>query len=382
MKRDYYEVLGVARDVGEEDVRKAYRRLAMEHHPDRNPGDKQAEARFKEVTEAYEVLRDAERRRRYDQFGHAPDGAPAGAGFTDFDLSDALRAFMRDFGGFGGFGGIEDLFRGGGRTTGVDRLRGRDLQASLKVSLEEVLSGVEKKLKLRREAACETCRGSGAARGGRTRCTACNGAGEVRQVRSSFLGQIVTTAVCPRCDGEGEIVENPCLNCKGRGTVPEVRTLAVQVPAGIAEGHVLNLRGQGDAGRQGGPPGDLRVRIEERPHELFERDGENLHLVYPISFPQLALGGEIEVPTLEGAVRVNVPAGSDPERPLRVRGKGLPRLGGGARGDLLVRLRPVLPAKPSAREKELLRELGELQRDRMPKPGKSLFERVREAFGA
>ena len=378
MKRDYYEVLGVGREARDEEIKKAYRRLAMEHHPDRNPGDKDAEARFKEATEAYEVLRDGERRARYDQFGNAADsGGAGGPNFTDFDLSDALRTFMRDFGGFGGF---EPIF--GNMGGSVDRLRGHDLQVRLKLSLEEVLTGVEKRIRLQREQTCDTCEGTGSAGKQRTRCTACQGTGEVRQVRSSFLGQLVTSAPCPRCDGEGEIVENPCLNCKGRGTRPEVTTIAVQVPAGVAEQQYLTLRGQGNAGRRGGSPGDLRVLIEEKPHEIFERDGENLHLVLPVSFPLLALGGSVDVPTLDGPVEVRLAAGTDPAKLQRVRGKGLPRLGSRQRGDLLVRLRPSLPSKLTPREKELLEELAELQKDRLPKPGKSFFERVREAFGA
>lgn len=378
MKRDYYEVLGVGRDAQDDEIKKAYRRLAMEHHPDRNPGDKDAEGRFKEATEAYEVLRDSERRARYDQFGHAAErGAAGAANFTDFDLSDALRTFMRDFGGFGGF---ESIFGDAGRP--ADRRRGHDLQVRLKLSLEEILTGVEKKIRLQREQRCDTCEGTGSTGKQRLPCTACQGTGEVRQVRSSFLGQLVTAAPCPRCEGEGEIVESPCLNCKGRGTRPEVATITVPVPAGVAEGQYLTLRGQGNAGRRGGAPGDLRVLIEEKPHELFERDGENLHLVLPVSFPQLALGGTVEVPTIDGPVEVRLAASTDPSKLQRVRGKGLPRLQGRQRGDLLVRLRPAFPDKLNAREKELLQELAELQKDRLPKPGKSFFERVREAFGA
>ena len=380
MKRDYYEVLGVGRDAGEEEIKKSYRRLAMEHHPDRNPGDKEAEVRFKEATEAYEVLRDGERRARYDQFGHAAESGAAGAGFTDFDISDALRTFMRDFGGFGGFGGFDSIFGNAGGA--VDRRRGHDLQVRLKLALEEILTGVEKRIRLQREVPCDTCDGTGAAGKERRRCTTCQGTGEVRQVRSSFLGQLVTSGPCPHCEGDGEIVDNPCLNCKGKGTRPEVATIAVKVPAGVAEGQYLTLRGQGNAGRRGGSAGDLRVLIEEKPHEYFQRDGENLHLALPVSFPQLALGGTVEVPTLEGPVEVRLSAGTDPSKLQRVRGRGLPRLGSSQRGDLLVRLRPAFPNKMTAREKELLEELAELQKDRLPKPGKSFFERVREAFGA
>ena len=377
-KRDYYEVLGVGRQASEEEIKRAYRKLAMEHHPDRNPDDKAAEAKFKEATEAYEVLRDADRRRRYDQFGHAASGAGPGAPPVDFDIADALRTFMRDFGGFGGF---EDLFGDAARRPAGGPGRGQDLQVELRLTLEEIAAGAEKKIRLKRTRSCDTCRGSGAARGGRTRCPDCHGQGQVRQVRSSILGQFVSVTACPRCHGEGEVVADPCLNCRGSGSVPEVATVAVQVPPGVSEGQYLTLRGEGGGGRRGGAPGDLLVFIREKPHELFTRRGDDLVLDLPIGFPTLALGGKVQVPTLHGRAEMSVPAGTQPDRVLRLRGKGMPRLGGGSAGDLLVRLHGVTPARLSAREKELWDELARLQEGKVPKPGKGFVERMREAFG-
>jgi molecular chaperone DnaJ len=377
-KRDYYEVLGVARDAGEEEVKRAYRKLAMQHHPDRNPNDKEAEAKFKEATEAYEVLRDADRRRRYDQFGHAAGGAGAGVPVTDFDIADALRTFMRDFGGFGGF---EDLFGESLRRPAGGPSRGQDLQVELRLTLEEIAEGAEKKIRLKRSRPCDTCRGSGAARGGRSRCPDCHGQGQVRQVRSSLLGQFVSVTACPRCHGEGEIVADPCLNCRGAGSVPDVATVSVQVPRGVSGEQYLTLRGEGNGGPRGGPPGDLLVFIREKPHEIFARRGDDLILDLPIGFPTLALGGKVQVPTLNGRAEVTVPAGTQPDRVLRLRGKGMPRLGGGGAGDLLVRLHAVTPTRIASREKELLEELGRLQEGKLPKPGKGFVERMREAFG-
>src|SRR5262245_36047488 len=363
-KRDYYEVLGVERSASEEAIKKAYRKLALQYHPDRNPGDHAAEASFKEATEAYEVLRDADRRHRYDQFGHAAEAA--GAAYTDFDIADALRTFMRDFGGFGGF---EDLFQAAGGRPSTGPGRGQDLQVELALTLEEIAEGATKRIRLKRTKACETCKGTGAARGGRTRCPDCQGQGQVRQIRSSLLGQFVSVTLCPRCHGEGEIVSDPCLQCRGQGSVADVASLDVKIPAGVSEGQYLTLHGEGNAGRQGGPAGDLLVFVREKPHELFAREGEHLLLELPVGLPLLALGGKIDVPTLDGQAKITVPAGTQPEKVLRLRGKGMPRLSGGT-GDLLVRLRPVVPTKLSGREKEILEELAKLQDGKLPKPGK------------
>jgi len=374
-KRDYYEVLGVEREASDDAIKKAYRKLALQFHPDRNPGDHTAEASFKEANEAYEVLRDPDRRQRYDQFGHAAEAAGGGGVYTDFDIADALRTFMRDFGGFGGF---EDIFQGGRPSTGPSR--GQDLQVELALTLEEVAEGPAKRIRLKRTKACETCKGSGAARGGRTRCGDCQGQGQVRQVRSSLLGKFVSVTLCPRCHGEGDIVSDPCLQCRGAGQVADVANVDIKIPAGIAEGQYLTLRGEGNAGRRGGPAGDLLVIVREKPHELFSRDGEDLLLELPVGLPLLSLGGKVDVPTLDGQAKVTVAAGTQPDRVLRVRGKGLPRLHGGT-GDLLVRLRPVVPSKLSGREKEILEELAQLQEGKLPKPGKNFVERVKEAFG-
>ena len=376
-KRDYYEVLGVEREAGEEVIKKAYRKLALQFHPDRNPGDHGAEASFKEATEAYEVLRDPDRRRRYDQFGHAAEAGGGGVPYTDFDIADALRTFMRDFGGFGGF---EDLFQqAGGRASGGPG-RGQDLQVELALTLEEIAEGTTKRIRLKRSKSCETCKGSGAARGGRTRCPDCQGQGQVRQVRSSLLGQFVSVTHCPRCHGEGEIVNDPCLQCRGQGSVSDVANVDVKIPAGVAEGQYLTLPGEGNAGCRGGRPGDLLVFVREKPHDLFTRDGEDLLLEFPVGIPTLALGGKLDVPTLDGHAKITVPSGTQPDRVLRLRGKGLPRLQGGT-GDLLVRLRPVVPTKLGSREKEILEELAKLQDGKLPKPGKNFVERVKEAFG-
>jgi molecular chaperone DnaJ len=379
-KRDYYEVLGVGRGATDEEIKKAYRRLAMQHHPDRNPGDKEAEGKFKEATEAYEVLRESANRQRYDQFGHAGVGSGAGYDFTGFDISDALHTFMRDFGGFGGLGDIFGEAMRRGRGDGYPS-RGADLQMKLGLTLEEIHAGAEKTIRLKRQIACDTCNGSGAAGGGRVPCSECRGSGQVQQIRQSLFGQFVSVTTCGSCRGSGEVIEDPCLNCKGAGTRSEVATVKIDVPAGVGNGQYLTLRGQGSAGPGGAESGDLLVFLEEKAHEIFLRDGADLHLPWPVGFPTLALGGKVDVPTLEGSARVNIPAGTQPNRVLRLRGKGLPKLGGSKNGDLLVELLPFTPGKLSGREKELLSELEELQRDRIPKPGKGILDKVREVLG-
>jgi len=376
MARDYYEVLAVARTAAEDEIKKAYRKLAFENHPDRNPGDAQAELRFKEATEAYEVLRDPERRSRYDRFGH--DGAraaPGGPGvdFSGFDLADALRAFMRDFGGESGF---EDLFGGGRR--GREARAGDHLQVRIRLTLEEIASGVEKKIRVKHLKPCTTCDGRGGK--GETTCTQCQGRGQVRRVQQSLLGQFVNITSCPQCGGEGSIVKEPCRTCNGDGRVSETETIAVQVPAGVATGNFIPLRGLGDAGPRGGPAGDLIVLIEEKPHAVFERDGDDLRIDVPISFVTAALGGKVSLPTLDGAgTTIEVANGTQSGRVHRVRGKGLPGLRGG-RGELLVRLIVWVPPKVSGADKKLLEELRKSDSFKPPEPGKSVFERVKDAF--
>lgn len=380
-KRDYYEVLGIARGASDDEIKKAYRKVAMQHHPDRNPGDQAAEARFKEATEAYEVLRDAAKRARYDQFGHAgvggaSGGGGGGGGFEgSWDLADALRSFMRDFGGDGG--GFEDMFGGASRGRSGPT-RGDDLQVRLPLTLEEVATGVEKKIRVKHLKRCGTCDGRGGK--GEGVCSQCQGRGQVRRVQQTIFGQFVNVSACPRCDGEGSTVTEPCSACGGDGRVSETETVSVKVPAGVASGNYIPLRGLGDAGRRGGPAGDLIVHIEEKPHDVFERHQEDLLIEMPVGYATLALGGKIEVPLLGGGVHtVDVPAGTASGHTVRVRGKGLPVLRGG-RGDLHVQLRVWVPAKLTAAERRALEELRRIEGAKPPKPHRSVFERVRDAF--
>ncbi len=378
-KRDYYEVLGVPRGAGEDELKKAYRRIAFESHPDRNPGDRGAEQRFKEASEAYEVLRDPQKRARYDQFGHAgaAGAGPQGFDFSGFDLADALRAFMRDFGG--DLGGFEELF-GGGRGRGGARVQsGDDLQVRVRLGLEEVATGVEKKIRVKHLRPCETCRGRGGT--GESTCPQCNGHGQVRRVQQSIFGQFVNVSTCPQCGGEGRTVRERCRECGGEGRLSVTETIAVQVPAGVASGNFIPLRGMGDVGPRGGPAGDLVVLIEEKPHAIFDREGDDLHVDMPVSFPVAALGGKVEVPLVDGGrATVNVPAGTPSGHVTRLRGKGLPSLRGGT-GDLLVRLVVWVPTRLSSEERRLLEQLGRTEGAKPPGPSKSLFERVKDALG-
>jgi molecular chaperone DnaJ len=371
-KRDYYEVLGVARVATEEEIKKAYRKVAFESHPDRNPGDKSAESRFKEATEAYEILRDRDKRARYDQFGHAGVGSGGAQGFdfSGFDLADALRTFMRDFGGF------EDLFGGGGRQRGP--LRGDDLQVRIKLTLEEVAEGTEKKIRVKHLKPCTSCHGKGGE--GETVCPQCQGRGQVRHVQQSIFGQFVNIATCPKCSGQGRTLKDVCRECGGDGRESNTETISVQVPPGVASGNFIPLRGMGDVGPRGGPAGDLIVWIEEKEHAIFDRDGDDLHVDVAISFATAALGGKVDVPTIDGeSASLSVPSGTQSGQVMRVRGKGLPNLRG-SHGDLLARIVVWVPERLTGADKKLLDELNQSESFRPPKPGKSLFDRVKDAF--
>ena len=371
MRRDYYAVLGVSRTATEDEIKKAYRKLAFENHPDRNPGDKSAELRFKEAAEAYDVLRDSEKRARYDQFGHIEpgQGMPGGFDFSGFDLADALRAFMRDFGGGEG-GGYEDLF--GGHAV----RQGDDLQVRLKLTLEEIATGVEKKIRVKHLRACSTCGGKGGE--GEQTCPQCNGRGQVRRVQQSLLGQFVNLSTCSRCGGEGRVFRETCKTCGGDGRIPETETLAVQVPAGVANGNFIPLRGMGDAGPRGGPAGNLIVLIEEKPHAVFDREGDDLRITVPVSFATMALGGPVEVPSVIGAsARLEVPAGTSSGQVLKIKGRGIPHLRGGS-GDLLARVVAWVPPRLSGTDKKLLEEMKRSETFRPPAPGKT--DRVKDAF--
>ncbi len=379
-KRDYYEVLEIERGAAVDEVKRAYRKKALQYHPDRNQGDPTAEDHFKEATEAYEVLSDQDKRARYDQFGHA--GMEAGGfGAPHFtDVGDALRTFMRDF-GLGGF----DVFGGSGGQ--VDARRGSDLQLRLKLSLEEILETVQKKIAVKTQIRCEECGGSGAEKkSGTQTCPSCSGRGVVRQVSRSLFGQFVRESVCPDCEGMGEIVRKPCGQCRGEGRHRGEVTISVKVPAGVTTGNYIPLRGQGDVGRRGGPPGDLIVVIEEEEHPIFLRRGDDLLLDFPVTYAQAVLGDQLEVPVLGGKVRLQVPAGIQSGKMLRIRNRGMPSLRGGRRGDQLVRVRVWTPPSPGSEERQLLEQLRQVESP-PPAPGEdeespNWFERMRDAWGS
>jgi len=372
--RDYYEILGVARDADEEAVKKAYRRLALQHHPDRNPGNKEAEEKFKEATEAYEVLRDPEKRSRYDRYGAAgvDAGAAAGPGGFGFDLSEALRAFMRDFGGVE----FDSFFRGAARP----ERRGADIRVTVKLTLDEISTGTKKRLKVRKYLPCSQCGGRGGS--GESTCARCGGAGQVRHVQRSLFGQFINVSVCPECRGEGTRLKDTCPACRGEGRETAEESIPIEIPAGVAAGNYLPLRGFGHAGVRGGPAGDLFVIFEEKPHGLFARRDRDLICEAPLSPPQATLGTGLDVPTLDGNEHLDVPPGTQSGKVLRLRGKGLPGLNGAGRGDLLVRIVVKTPTKLSERERVLYEELAALSGVQPPRrPRKSFLERVKDALG-
>jgi len=389
-KRDYYEVLGVSKNATTDEIKKAYRKLAMQYHPDRNPGNKEAEEKFKEATEAYEVLGDEEKRKRYDQFGHA------GMKATDFhqytNANDIFSMFQDIFSGFGSStfnDDIFDIFGGGRRQTRTRRgegTPGTDLKVKLKLTLEEIFTGTEKKIKIKRWKTCEVCNGKGSkSSSGFSTCPVCKGTGEIRQVSKSFFGQFINVSQCTNCNGEGRIVSDPCPNCGGEGRVQGESTIKVNVPAGVTDGNYIPLRGQGNAGRRGGPAGDLIVFIEEIPHELFVRDGSDVYLDLYISIPDAILGTEVEVPTLNGKVKLKIEPGIQSGKLLRMRDKGLPNLNSYGRGDQIVRVNLYIPTKINAREKELLKELAKSENflpkgAHTKKADKTFFSKMRDAF--
>ncbi|MBN2008649.1 molecular chaperone DnaJ [candidate division KSB1 bacterium] len=376
MKRDYYEVLGISRDANDNEIKKAYRKLAMEFHPDRNPGNKEAEEKFKEASEAYEVLKDAQKRQRYDRFGHQDAGAGHGgfSGGFDFDLSDALRTFMSE-----GFFG--DFFGGSSRSRGPRQQRGADLQLRLKLTLEEIATGVEKKLKLKRYVRCDECDGSGAQRGTSTiTCPYCKGAGEIRQASRSIFGQFVNITTCSHCGGQGQIVAEPCVVCNGDGRVKGERSINVKIPAGVTTGNYISLEGEGHAGPKGGPTGDAIILIEEQEHDLFERHGDDILYHLYVNFSQVALGDQVDVPTLTNKAKLTIPPGTQSGKILRMKGKGIPHLNGYHVGDQLVSVHVWTPSKLSEKEKKLLQELAVCEGLQPPKGDKSFFQKVKDAF--
>jgi molecular chaperone DnaJ len=357
-QRDYYEVLGVARDASEADIKSAYRKLALKFHPDRNK-EAGASDKFKEATEAYAILSETEKRAAYDRHGHAgvSSGGPQGGG-VNVDFEDIFQQFADVFGGSAAGGSIfESLFGGQGRGGGN---RGRSLRATVEIGLEEVLSGAERTLALRRAEPCATCHGSGAAEGSkRETCPTCRGRGAVQQQQGFFA---VRTA-CPRCAGQGSVVQKPCKTCSGEGRVPKQTELRVKIPAGIESGAQIRLSGEGEAGPNGGLAGDLFVEVRVREREGFHRQGQDLYVEVPLSWPQATLGDRLQVPTLDGHARMSVPAGTASGKLFRIRGQGLPPLHGGSRGDLLVRVYVSVPEKLSREQKSLVKRLFEIDKE-------------------
>ena len=377
-KRDYYEVLGVERSADGDTIKRAYRRMAIENHPDKNPGDEAAERRFKEAAEAYSVLSDDPKRQRYDQFGHAGvDGAGGGGGFSSAE--DIFSAFGEMFGGGGGGGGgfFDQIFGGGRRGRGR---RGASLKVDLELTLEEVATGVKKTIELKRPEACGTCGGSGAKPGtDKKRCGTCEGHGQV--IRSQGFFQLRQT--CPTCHGQGEVIESPCGKCKGRGAVPKSAPVNITIPAGIEHGHAERIAGQGEPGEGGGPPGDLIVVLHVKEHDVFTRYGDDLLMQTRISFRQAVTGDEIEIPTITGdTVSMKIPAGTQPGERLRVRNHGLPRADGYGRGNLAVQIQVDVPRKITSEQAELLAKFDELETGKKGKKNarKTIFEKVKDIF--
>lgn len=381
-KRDYYEVLGVQKTASEADIKKAYRQMAMKYHPDRNPGDKEAEEKFKEAAEAYEVLSDGEKRKRYDQFGHQDMGGNGGfGGAGGMSMEDIFSHFGDIFSEGNPF---ESFFGGGGGGSRGRRVnRGSNLRIKVKLTLEEIAHGVEKKIKVAKYVGCGTCKGSGSAEGGSfNRCTTCNGSGQVHRVTNTFIGQMRTTATCPTCNGEGQTITNKCKACAGSGIVKGEEVISINIPAGVGEGMQLSMSGKGNAGERGGIPGDLIIVIQEIPHEHLQRDGNNLLYDLYINFADASLGASVEIPTLEGKAKVKIEAGTQAGKVLRLKGKGLPSVNSYGRGDLLVNINVWTPQHLSSEEKKLLEKLRESPNFR-PNPGKNdkgFYEKMREFF--
>jgi len=370
-KRDYYSVLGVDRQATDEEIKKAFRRLARQYHPDVNKSP-DAEAKFKEINEAYEVLSDNDKRAMYDRFGTADPQAGFGGG------------------GFGGFGGIEDIFDtffGGGMRGGTAArqgpVRGVDLRYDLKIEFEEAVFGADKQIAITRHDTCPQCKGSGAEPGTHPiRCPQCNGTGEVRRQQQTFLGSFVQVNVCPRCNGEREIVTTPCTQCRGRKVIQVERTISVKIPAGVDSGTRIRLAGEGEPGQKGGPPGNLFVVLDVKPHALFQRQENHIVLEMPLNMPRATLGGKVKVPTLDGDVELDVPGGTQTGDTFRLRGKGVPFLQRSGRGDQLVLVRVVTPTKLTSRQRELFKELADTMCDEdCQQPEKGLFDKIKDALG-
>ncbi|HHY36005.1 MAG TPA: molecular chaperone DnaJ [Firmicutes bacterium] len=388
MSKDYYEILGVPRNASDEEIKKAFRTLARKYHPDANPGDKSAEEKFKEINEAYEVLSDPVKRRNYDAYGN-PNGPVAGpgpgpSGYGGGTFRDVFSDFGFPFGSL--FEEFEEILGGSRARTGTVLERGRDIEVEVELSLEEAFRGGARDITIDRLEKCATCGGTGSRPGSRpVTCPVCHGRGQVRSERTTVFGQFVTVTTCPRCGGRGKVIEDPCPDCRGKGTVRRRKTVTVEIPPGVDSGLRLRLGGQGDAGARGGEPGDLYVLIKVKPHRLFVRQGDDLIMEYSVSYPDAALGTEVEIPGIDGRIPLRIPEGTQPGTEIRLKGRGMPKLGSRHRGDLVVRVNVTVPTRLTARERALLTELKKLQEGGGGRgaedQGDSFFRRMRRAAG-
>lgn len=384
-KRDYYEILGVPKNAEDNAIKKAYRKIAMKYHPDRNPDDKSAEDKFKEAAEAYEILSDADKRARYDRFGHAGVSQNAGGGFGGSG-GMTMEDIFSQFGDIFGDGGspFESFFGGsGGSRTRARGKRGTNLRVKVKLTLEEIANGVNKKIKVKKQVNCKTCDGSGAKDSNSvSTCSTCRGSGYVRQVRSTFLGQMQTTVACPNCNGSGQMITAKCGTCRGEGRTVGEDTIELDIPAGVAEGMQLSLQGKGNSGSMGGPNGDLLVSIVEIEHPRLQRDGMNLIFELYLNFADAALGTSVEVPTIEGKVKIKIPAGTQAGKIFRLKGKGLPAVQSYGKGDQLIHTSIWTPKKLNDEERKLLEKLRKMP-NFDPQPGKSekgFFDKMKDYF--
>jgi molecular chaperone DnaJ len=378
-KRDFYEILGVSKSATPEEIKKAYRQKAIQFHPDKNPGDKASEEKFKEAAEAYEILSNPEKKQRYDQYGHAGMGNQGGFSGQHMTMDDIFSSFGDIFGGggFSGFGG----FGGGSRGQRVNR--GSNLRIKVTLNLSEVANGCEKKLKVKKYISCDSCHGSGAKGGsGHSTCSTCKGSGQVTRISNSIFGQIQQSSACPTCNGEGKIITQKCEKCYGEGLVQGEEVVTIKIPAGVGEGMQLSVGGKGNAARRGGVPGDLLVLIAEEDHPELIRDENDLIFNLFLSFPDLALGLTAEIPTIDGKVKVKIEAGTQPEKILRLRGKGIPDVNGYGKGDLLVKIHAWVPQKLTSEEKKQLEKLQQLPNFLVPEETKerNFFDRVKGMF--